>query len=310
METVLLIGLVIFLLLAGLLTFMVNGFRNPRRSHRQYPSHQGIAFTEIRISTENKRRLYGWWIPADPDTASAPLIVLVHGWGQNAGLWLPLIPHWHRAGFHLLAFDSRNHGYSDADGYSTMVKFAEDLLAAIHYAEAHYGNRLQWVGVMGFSIGAAAALLAAAREASIKRVVAVGAFSHPGHIMRQGFEKKRIPFFPLVWLLFKYIEWRIGARLDEIAPLNNIQKVQAELLLLHGKNDRVVPVHHSHILHQRARPRKARFVLINDCQHSNCLQATDLPELVIRFFRNGLDSITQYQIPVPENASGVRTTKA
>ncbi|NOX36778.1 MAG: alpha/beta fold hydrolase [Calditrichaeota bacterium] len=270
----------------------MRGFRNPVRPHQQFPAHLGIPFQEVRFPTAHGRQLYGWWIPAEKeDPSPAPLLILVHGWGQNAGLWLPLIPYLHQAGFHLLAFDSRSHGNSDADGYSTMVKFAEDAQAAIRFARSQFGERIQWVGMMGFSIGAAATILATSREPEIRRAVAIGAFSHPGHIMRQGFEEKHIPYFPLVWLLFKYIEWRIGARLDDIAPMNNIAKIRAELLLIHGAHDRVVPPEHSRILIQRANPENTHFILINDCQHSNCLQTEVLPPLVIDFFQNGLQKI-------------------
>ncbi len=302
METVFGIGIGIIGFTGLIVFFLLRGFRNPVRSHQQFPSQFGVPFQEIRFLTKNRRQLYGWWIPSkSPESPPAPLIVLVHGWGQNAGLWLPLIPHLHRAGFHLLAFDSRSHGNSDADGYSTMVKFAEDAQAAIRYARSQFGEHIHWIGLLGFSIGAAATILATSREPDVLRAAAIGAFSHPGHIMRQGFREKHIPYFPLVWLLFKYIEWRIGARLDDIAPMNNIAKIHAELLLIHGKHDHVVAPEHATILFQRANPETTHLTLVDGCQHSNCLQSETLPPLIVNFFQSGLQKMKLLDTPISLN---------
>ena len=82
-------------------------------------------FSEINFKTENDRNLYGWWIDGNKD---APLLILVHGWGRNCGRMLPYIEKLYKEGYNLLAFDSRNHGISDKDEFSSMPKFTEDIL--------------------------------------------------------------------------------------------------------------------------------------------------------------------------------------
>ena len=42
----------------------------------------------------------------------------------------------HPRGFQLLAFDLRGHGSSDADNYPNMLKFSQDIRAAIDYLES------------------------------------------------------------------------------------------------------------------------------------------------------------------------------
>ncbi len=125
--------IVFVLLLISIVLFwlILKAFKNPVRQHDKTPEDIGIPFKEISIATKNNCSLYGWWIPGKE---KAPLLILVHGWGRNVGRMMPYIEKLHKAGFNLIAFDSRNHGSSDADQHSTMLKFAEDIHSTIEYA--------------------------------------------------------------------------------------------------------------------------------------------------------------------------------
>ena len=46
--------------------------------------------------------------------------------------WLP-IDALHAFGVHLLAFDARHHGLSDRDGHASMLKFSQDVRAAVDF---------------------------------------------------------------------------------------------------------------------------------------------------------------------------------
>ena len=115
--------IILFFLLISLVVFwfILKAFKNPVRLHDRTPADLEIPFNEISIPTKNNCSLYGWWIPG---AETSPTIILVHGWGRNAGRMMPYIKKLHEKGFNLIAFDSRNHGTSDADNYSTMLKFA------------------------------------------------------------------------------------------------------------------------------------------------------------------------------------------
>lgn len=250
---------------------LVRAYRNPKQPHRITPSEKGIPFEEVRFPTRNGRRLYGWWIPAGAG-ASAPLptLILVHGWGRNLERMLPYIEELHPTGFNLLAFDSRSHGSSDPDGYSSMIKFAEDIRAAVDFAQRQEGVDGAPVGIIGVSLGGAAAIFAAAEDERIAAVVTIGAFAHPADIMRMELQRKHIPYFPVVWLLFKYVQLRIGASFERIAPVNNIGNTHAKFLLIHGREDRRVPVAHATRLQDAARPRSTELWIVEGSGHSDC----------------------------------------
>ncbi len=275
---------------------LLRGFKNRRLSHDQFPSDLGIAFEELQIPTENQKLLYGWWIPAE--RSPAPLVVLTHGWGQNQGFWLPLIPHLHKAGYHIMTFDARNHGHSDGDGYANMLKFAQDILSTLAFARQNYGNHITQYHLVGFSIGGAATIYAAARASEVKRVVTVGAFAHPAQIMREGFRTRHVPYFPIVWSLFKLIEWRIGARLDDIAPQNNIAHISGELLLVHGRHDRTVPLANVFQLLKRAPAKHTRLYILENCEHSNCIPQEEFTRVLLNFLKDG-------HLPSPKTAAPI-----
>lgn len=60
--------------------------------------------------------------------------------------------------------------------------------------------------------------------------------------MRRWLAQYRIPFWPIGWLVNRYIESVIGHRFDDIAPVHTIAQVKAPVLLVHGREDDVVPL--------------------------------------------------------------------
>jgi uncharacterized protein len=212
------------------------------------PAELGLRHEEVRITTENGKSLSGWLIPAEQNDRTAAVVIL-HGWGGNAGSMLPLAPHLHRTGFTILLVDARCHGRSDEDSFASMPRFAEDLGHAIDWLKARSDVDPQAISVVGHSVGAGAALLAAAERHDIATVVSIAAFTHPAAMMKRWLESKGIPFRPLGWLLLSYVEWVIGRRFDDIAPVNTIRRVRCPTLLVHGGGDQTVPVAEAHAIH-------------------------------------------------------------
>jgi len=221
----------------GVVLAVRRGWRNPRVPHRRDPSFLGLAFETVRIPTAGGKALHGWWIPSG--TAGAPCLVLVHGWGRNVERMLPWIEMLHPEGFDLLTFDARHHGSSDEDGYGTMLKFSEDIRAAVDYAVRRRGAAK--VGVLGLSVGGSAAIHAAACEPRIAAVATVGAFADPSD-PRATIGKYWWVLAPGLPLAFRLVERRIGFRFRDVAPERVIGSAHARFLLIHGSDDVVVPV--------------------------------------------------------------------
>lgn len=255
-------------------------WRNRRVPSQRTPESLGVPFSDVRFPTANRRTLHGWWIPCDE--TRRPALILVHGWGRNAERMLPYVAILRPMGYHLLAFDARHHGASDRDGHASMKKFSQDICAALDFlarrAEVDSGR----LGVLGLSIGGSAAIHAAAHDARLRAVVTVGAFAHPREAMLEmGFGKPWLaPAMPFV---FRFMEWRVGARFDELAPERQITRVAGRVLLIHGERDTVVPASDAHRL-ARAAQGHAELCVLPGRGHSDVHLEPTLPARLEGFF--------------------------
>jgi pimeloyl-ACP methyl ester carboxylesterase len=234
------------LVLLGLNALIRRGLAAPRIRETANPDKFGLPWQEVRFGTVNGRMLGAWLVPATP---AAPALVLLHGWGGNAEMMLPLAAPLHRAGYSLLLVDARNHGMSDGDSFSSLPRFAEDLDHAIDWLKGRPGTDPGRIGVLGHSVGAAAALLAASRRNDLAAVVSLAAFAHPEAMMRRWLAGKNIPWRPLGWYILKYVERAIGHRFNAIAPCNTICRVGCPTLIVHGTEDATVPVDEAQRIH-------------------------------------------------------------
>jgi dipeptidyl aminopeptidase/acylaminoacyl peptidase len=259
-------------------------WRNPRVLSRRTPGSLGVPFSDVRFSTANGRTLHGWWIPWDD--ARRPAVILAHGWGRNAERMLPYIAILRPMGYHLLAFDARHHGASDRDGHASMKKFSEDIRAALDFLAGQPEANADRVGVLGLSVGGSAAIHAAAHDPRLRAVVTVGAFAHPREAMLEmGFG--RILLAPAMPLTFRFMEWRVGARFDDLAPERQIARVSGRVLLIHGEGDTVVPVSNAHRL-ARVAPGRAELWVLPDRGHSDVHLEATLPARLEKFLAASL----------------------
>ncbi|MFQ5709593.1 MAG: alpha/beta hydrolase [bacterium] len=266
-------------------------YQNQKQPHQTTPAVWNIAFREIHFPTKNACQLYGWWIPSQNDrTEPASTLIRVHGWGRNVERMLPYIQNLHPKGYNLLAFDARNHGSSDSDRFSSLLKFAEDIRAALDFVEKQENVDASRIGVLGLSVGGAAAIYAAAHDRRLNSVVTVGAFAHPADVMRLEFGRRHLPYFPLVWLMFKYIQFKIGATFEQIAPVNNIPKTRAKILLVHGDQDAVVPVAQAEKLEEAGNPGRIVLWRMEDKGHSDCHLHPEFWQKVDSFLRGTWDN--------------------
>lgn len=286
----LIIIIIVLLFIIGFSLFLASySYKFKKEVNKYTPAKYGIDFQEITIPTKNDKNLYGWWVPANnPNNDNKPTIILIHGWSRNVDRTMSYLKKLHPAGYNLLVFDSRCHGKSDDDKFSSMVKFMEDIRAAIDFSEKMPNVDKNRVGVLGLSIGGAASIYAAALDNRIKSVVTGGAFAHPTKVMEIEFKKRKIPYYPFIWFIFKYMEFRIGAKFDNIAPSNNIAKSDANFFLIHGINDTTVPIEQADELHKAGQPDKVQLWKVKDKSHSDCNHHPEFWGKVLDFYKTTL----------------------
>ncbi|MEJ2453670.1 MAG: alpha/beta hydrolase [Candidatus Thiodiazotropha sp.] len=253
-------------------------YRAPRVEERTTPQRYGLPFTQHWLPGVGNRRLYAWSIPKQESRAT---LVVVHGWGANAEMMLPLAPAFHAAEMDLLLYDARSHGRSDSDSFSSLPRFAEDLETVLDWVkQRHPDHRLV---VFGHSIGAAAAILTASRRHDIDCVIGLSGFAHPRLVMNRHLDRPWLPRF-LRPLIINYIQWVIGYRFDDIAPMNRIPHVRCPVLLAHGSDDNVVPISDMRLIEANATPgQPVRVLEIPGARHASLDRFKQQADRLIEF---------------------------
>ncbi len=222
------------------------------------PQDFGLDGEQVWIDGPNNKRLHAWFIPAE---ATAPAVVILHGWGGTGTDMLPIAPGLHDLGMHTLFLDARTHGLSDDEDFMSMPRFAEDLETALAWLSDR--EDVTTIGVIGHSVGAAATILAASRNPDIDAVVAVSSFAHPEELLRRA-----IPYpAPMKWTLLRVIRQMIGVSYDDIAPRNRIADIKVPVLLIHGEDDDVIPVDDAYTIHNNLP--SCRLIVVPGGKHSN-----------------------------------------
>lgn len=288
--------LVILLLVVGVLSALVLGFswafarlycRPKRRPPAKTPAHYDLPFEAVTFHSHGVP-LRGWFIPSKGNPAPPPTVILAHSWSYNAGQMLPLARALHLAGFAVLLYNARGHGDSGKDGPITILKFAEDLIAAVDYLMGRSDVDAARLGAVGHSLGASAAIVAASTEPRLRAVVSSAAFADPETLTADFLRALHVPRWPFLWLICRFIERWLGARMREVAPRNRIGQIHAPLLLIHGESDRFIPSSNMSILSERARREQVENWLVAGRGHSDVIRHPDFDSRVVGFLKKHL----------------------
>jgi pimeloyl-ACP methyl ester carboxylesterase len=169
---VLLIGIIV-VLPAVLMWARVHPSRIPLDDD---PGRHGLRYEDIAFpSPLDGTILRGWYILAPRPTGRA--VIVVPGIDSNrlvSGITLRLAADLVADGFDVLALDLRDQGESGGDTLSFGAREQYDVVGAVAVARARGARH---VAVIGFSMGAAAAMLAAARTPDIDALVLDSAYA-------------------------------------------------------------------------------------------------------------------------------------
>lgn len=211
------------------------------------PLSFGLAFESRLIRTPDGLELPAWWIGAVGGRAG-PVVVLVHGWESARHRTLPNARFLHALGYHVLTFDVRGHGSNPAEADPVSAgEFGADALAAV---EAALGDPAATsVAILGHSLGAVGAILAAAAEPRVAAAILTATPADPYRLTRQTFRLAHLAMpdvvaYPLAWLTTRvYLEPRRW-KAREISATDAVRRYAGPILAIHGTDDTVVPIGH------------------------------------------------------------------
>ena len=207
-------------------------------------------------------RLTLWWLPnAAPD---APALLYLHGTFRNLYLNLPKIEALRAAGFSVLAVDYRGWGDSTAivPSEETIAADAARAFVELQQRQSQPGRRV----IYGHSMGTAVAVRLAA---SLRGGGAdYGALALEASFTRLPDVAREAGFWGRVLSAFSTLQFDSQSR---------IERIDAPILMLHGSDDRTVPVVLGRRLRDAAPPGGVRWVEVAGGGHSQLhVQAAEI----------------------------------
>ena len=236
----------------------------PEPSPYRPEDYANLPLEDVHFQSRDGLKLVGWFVPGK----SSATIVLAHGRGGYKDWRLPDADYLYRAGFSVLLFDFRYSGESEGDAETLGAKESWDIQSAVDYLMTRRDVDPERIGVQGGSMGAAAAILAAAERPEIKGVVAWIPFTSASHVLCHFFEYEfGMPCFPFAHVTKWFSELRVGVDLDRIAPVEVIGQISPRpVLLIDDGLDAVFPCNSVELLYDAAKaPRD--FWSVADASH-------------------------------------------
>src|SRR5882724_5183102 len=230
-----------------------SSIRPPKIISSITPRDLKMNYDDVSFKTADGLTLRGWYIPAAKRTEKT--LILLHGYPADKGNILPALTFLHED-FNLLLFDFRYLGKSEGSYSTAGAKEVEDLLAAIQFLKS---RGVDEVGVWGFSMGGAVALMAIEKAPEIRAVISESSYASLAQMALQLF---RIPLlnYPIAYLVGLWARLFLGIDLRDVSPAERVRNTTVPILLIHSSADAVIPFSHAQSLQEAlARSPNAEF---------------------------------------------------
>ena len=245
------------------------------REQEAFPEEYGLAYEDVEFTSRTDGlTLSGWYMEVE---RGGPTVVFVHGVDSvrsgNSGLLLASMLT--EQGSNVLMFDLRGHGSSEGDRVSGGDHERQDVLGAIDFLEGR-GVPPSNVGVLGVSMGAAAAAMAVAEAPAVEALVLDSVYASMSDLIAQEVgNRSALPvwaarvFVPGVklaaWLAF---DIDIGG----VVPERAVAELDYPLLIIHGEDDGRVLVEHGIRIHAAAHADSELWV-VTGLGHADAFEA-------------------------------------
>jgi fermentation-respiration switch protein FrsA (DUF1100 family) len=306
------LGVLLLLLLGffyGFIPWFLTSIATSRRFHYpdandgKTPRSFGVAFTAVEFRSSDGILLKGWYLPATPPAGEKPRGTIIYGHGLNRTRveMLPDAVFAHGLGYNGLLFDLRHQG--ESGGAISTVGYQErlDVEAAVRFAldqEKAERPMILW----GVSMGAAAALLAAADSPEVGAVISDSTFlsfsdtvRHHYYLFR-GFARRRwwwfppLPAFPITDEVIHWAAWRGHFSPADFDIEKAMTRINPRPILFVGVqgDQRMPPSIAQQLFEESTSPQKQIVILPGNRHGEGFNQATEQYEKAVTGFLAGL----------------------
>jgi alpha-beta hydrolase superfamily lysophospholipase len=194
---------------------------------------ENLAVESVSFPSNSGATIHGWLVESETNRA---VVILQHGIHGSRADVVGRARFLSAAGYAVLMFDFQSHGESIGSHITFGYLESRDAQAAVAFAKARFPGKP--IGVIGLSLGAAAAALA---EPPLEVQAFVFEMMYPT-VVEATKDRIAMRFGPpgrlLSPLLTAQLKWRIGCTTDDLRPIVNVGKISAPKLFIAGTEDR------------------------------------------------------------------------
>ena len=297
---------------ALVLAFIVTAARANDAMPADVTHHAGLSYGE---PGQNALKLD--IVTAAKSAAPSPAIVLIHGTGSFAKQRQSLLPQaidFARQGYVAVTIDYR---HTSDTPYPGAIEDGEAAIRWLRTHAAEYKIDPDRIAAVGYSGGGALAYLLGTQHAPEKvssRVQAVAAYYPPTDFaqLHRDTATTKIPFPAGLFVASGLEQWLGGTpakaaeRYAQASPITYVGRQKAPILLVHGADDKVVPIDQSHRLVERTIASKGRisFLELTGAGHAFDDEPglnTQLAKDVTRTFLNGILMPARLEVALKTN---------
>lgn len=260
----------------GISRLMVHSLTKAKRVKiKDDPARLGLSYEDVSFpAARDGVMLRGWYVMAGK---SDRCIIMTHGDGYHRadpsiGM-LEIAQGLTEHGYNVLMFDLRGHGESGEGRLTGGYYEKRDVQGAVAYVKGR-GILPQHIGLLGFSMGAAASLLAAAEDKELPAVVTDSCWADLMDLIKS--EIARRPYMPrfLTPIVPGIAKIVYGVDTDEAKPLQAVNKIAPRpIFFIHGEADRKVPVENARRLYQANNNHSNTLWIVPGAKHVRSFKA-------------------------------------
>ena len=264
------------------------GTRPKDRKLTSTPADYGAQFKDVEFETSDGVKISGWLLPSRGKRAT---IVYSHGLFRSRRELLERAADLWKLGYGALLYDARSHGESGKARVSMGYWERLDSEAAVKFLrqDARVEDRIV---LFGISMGAAAALLAAAETPEVAAVISDSSFltfdNTIDHHVRLFF---KLPTFPIANEFKFFFERKAGFDSAQLDALSAVQRIGARpILFIAAAHDRRMPPEIAQTLYNACASQKRDLLVVDGPGseiHGHAYQAN--PQLYISHIAQFLD---------------------
>jgi uncharacterized protein len=276
----------VIVLVSGLLaSWLMGSFLTAPRMRSAGPLPADLPGETVTFTGKSAANLQGWYIPAS--AAGAPTIILMHGVGGHRTDMLGRAHFLHRAGYAVLLFDFRGHGESPGTKVSFGYFESQDAAAAVDFVR--HQNASAKIGLLGVSMGGAAAVLANP-SLPVQAMILESVYPDIVSATEDRIAMRLGPLGRILTpLLTCQLQLRLGISCDQLRPIGCVSKITVPKFFLAGTEDKDTTLPESKALFAAAAAPK-QFWAVDGAAHVDlhAIAKQDYEKRVLAFFQQTL----------------------